>query len=439
MDRGCTQGDTDSPIIFNIIVDGVLRSWKGNEAYEESDALFYADDGLMENTDPEKLQKDMNRIIALFEKVGLRTNETKTKYMVFRGPTPPKEICKVAYDRMNSGVGKTYEERRREAVKCEICGKNMKRGSLQRHMLNQHNIKPEQYLYNKESPNQTFKINFWKGKDNKCPIPGCTGGGKDKWGMYRHFCLKHFESNLIIKEDGELPRCNLCGMYTKDVTAHQKTKTCLKGKKRRECEILQNKQAEADDVVFKVYGENLERVQEFKYLGRTLREDDDDTKTIVNQIKKARQKWNAIARILKREGANAKTMAKFYMAIVQAVLLYGSDSWTISKGNWRRLESFHKQALRHMSGKHIQKNQDGTWSYPNHAALEKKCGLFDIKTYIKRRRGTLRKYLEEYRPELLERAMNTQPPARNANKVLWWKQPYITKDEMAELKNFWFK
>ena len=26
VERGCTQGDTDSPIIFNIIVDSVLRS-----------------------------------------------------------------------------------------------------------------------------------------------------------------------------------------------------------------------------------------------------------------------------------------------------------------------------------------------------------------------------------------------------------------------------
>ena len=40
---------------------------------------------------------------------------------------------------------------------------------------------------------------------------------------------------------------------------------------------------------------------------------------------------------MKREGANAKTMAKFYLAVVQAVLLYGSESWTIKKRDWRRL------------------------------------------------------------------------------------------------------
>ena len=123
---------------------------------------------------------------------------------------------------------------------------------------------------------------------------------------------------------------------------------------------------------------------------------------INNQIKKARQKWNAIAKILKRDGANAKTIAKFYMAIVQAVLLYGSDSWTINKANWKKLNSFHKRATWYMTGEHICKNNNGTWTYPNHGELERKCGLFSIETYIKRRRGTLRKYLEEFRSELLE-------------------------------------
>ena len=65
----------------------------------------------------------------------------------------------------------------------------------------------------------------------------------------------------------------------------------------------------------------------------------------MNQIRKARGKWNAIGKILKREGASAKTMAKFYLTVVQAVLLYGSDSWTVTKANGKRLEAFHHRAV----------------------------------------------------------------------------------------------
>ena len=67
-------------------------------------------------------------------------------------------------------------------------------------------------------------------------------------------------------------------MFAKDMEKHMKTKTCEKGRRRRENEELQEKQAEAEEKVFEVYGEKLEQVTEFKYLGRILREDDDDTK-----------------------------------------------------------------------------------------------------------------------------------------------------------------
>ena len=84
------------------------------------------------------------------------------------------------------------------------------------------------------------------------------------------------------------------------------------------------------------------------------------------------------------------SMAKFYMAIVQAVLLYGADLWVITEKNWKKLRSFHNHALRHMTGKHIIKKDENTWEYPCHSDLQWECGLFSIETYIERRRGTLR-------------------------------------------------
>ena len=246
-------------------------------------------------------------------------------------------------------------------------------------------------------------------------------------------------ATLTIAEDGQAHRCNLCGMFTMNIAKHQKTKICKKGQERRKHEKLQDLQAEAGDQKFYVYGQELERVKEFKYLGRIIREDDDDTQTILEQIKKARGKWNSIAKILKREGANAQTMAKFYMTVIQAVLLYGADSWTITKRNWKRLEAFHHRAVRYMTGQHIKKKGDGSWEYPNHLELEKKCGLFSIETYIKRRRGTLRKYLEEHKKDLLVEACFCTPPSTNPNKILWWHQDFYSKEEMRDLQSLFIR
>ena len=174
-------------------------------------------------------------------------------------------------------------------------------------------------------------------------------------------------------------------------------------------------------------------MREFQYLGRILQDDDDDTKNIVLQIMRARRQYNLITQILKWEGSSAKTMAKFYLAVVQSVLLYGTDSWTITKRNWGCLKCFHSQVLRYMTGKHIRKAADGTWSYPNHNLLEQECKLFLIQTYVERRRGTLWKYLQENPEELLAEVVTMTAPSKHVNKVLWWQQPYITKEEMQDL------
>ena len=122
----------------------------------------------------------------------------------------------------------------------------------------------------------------------------------------------------------------------------------------------------------KVYGEEIERVREFTYLGRILAEDDDDTKAIENQISRARAKWNSIASVLKQEGANPPTMVIFYITVVQAVLLYGAESWVVTETNLRKLRAFHHRAVRYMTGCHIRKLGDGQWEYPDQERLREK-------------------------------------------------------------------
>ena len=63
VERGCTQGDTDSPIIFNLIIDAVIRKWKEDMKGRRSRACFYADDGLIENTDHQALQQQLDTIV----------------------------------------------------------------------------------------------------------------------------------------------------------------------------------------------------------------------------------------------------------------------------------------------------------------------------------------------------------------------------------------
>ena len=131
--RGCTQGDTDSPVIFNLIVDAVLRTWKADPNYRGSVTSFYADDGLIKNENPRDLQEDLNRIVTLFKRMGLNTNDRKTKFMIAGGTPVPKALPPEEYSRMMRRRKNTIG-REKTKGKCQICGRVMLQRSLQRHM-----------------------------------------------------------------------------------------------------------------------------------------------------------------------------------------------------------------------------------------------------------------------------------------------------------------
>ena len=308
---------------------------------------------------------------------------------------------------------------------------------MKRHLENIHSQSIHKYQCREVQDNGSYTIDFKQGQFNKCPVPQCTGGGKEKFGIYCHFCLIHPQADICIREDGKLPKCNKCGMRVKDLTKHIDSYTCKKGASRRTNEIKQDNQNAADDVKFYIHDKEIEKVRYFKYLGRVLSDDDSDSLCIENNLKKARGQWNKIAKILKREEASAKCMAKFYITVIQAVLLYGADTWTVSKHDYNKLQSFHKRVTRYLTNLHIQKVRNDEWIYPDHEELLKKCELYPIDIYLQRRRGTLREYLDTYKKNLLREAENCSRHQLNVHKILWWKQPYLTKNETGTLSNFW--
>jgi hypothetical protein len=48
--------------------------------------------------------------------------------------------------------------------------------------------------------------------------------------------------------------------------------------------------------------------------------------------------WFGMYRIISADGANAHTMARFYLAVVHAKLLYGSETWVSTNHALHRLD-----------------------------------------------------------------------------------------------------
>ena len=153
-------------------------------------------------------------------------------------------------------------------------------------------------------------------------------------------------------------------------------------------------QVKAKTIQFPVNGTPIDNVTHFKYLGRWLTQSDDNLMAIRENIKKARARWARVAGVLSREGADKHTMGYFYKAVVQAVLLFGSETWVLDKRMRLMLRSFHHRCARFVAREFIMQDENGKWKYPKMEKVLEDCGLFPIDKYIARRKQTLQAYAE---------------------------------------------
>ncbi len=92
--------------------------------------------------------------------------------------------------------------------------------------------------------------------------------------------------------------------------------------------------------------------------------------------------------MLRAENATPKTCGMFYKATVQAVLLYGSETWSLSPSSMKRLEGFHICAAWRMSGKRPERNVDGSWMYPRSKEVLEAVGMKSIANFVDVQRQT---------------------------------------------------
>jgi hypothetical protein len=200
---------------------------------------------------------------------------------------------------------------------------------------------------------------------------------------------------------------------------HFNTAYCREGAARVRQRHALSESRRAREVVFTVNGEELEQVSKFTYLGRPLSSDGTDWPAVYYNLKKARQRWMRVSRVLTREGADPRVCGMFYKAVVQSVLLYGCETWVITSQVLQALEGFHNRMARRLSGKrpylHPVENE---WVYPPIAEALEEAGLYPIDHYISVRQNTLAVNIAT-RP-ILELCRESERLSGSTRRLFWW-------------------
>ena len=127
----------------------------------------------------------------------------------------------------------------------------------------------------------------------------------------------------------------------------------------------------------------------FKYLGRLLDRSYGNWPEALCNIRKASQ----IRKLLRREEADTTVLAKFYRAVVQAVLLFGAETWVLTETMIQRLEGAHVSFLRQVTRKQAMQRRDGFCLKVMEEAVLQGAGTHTLRTYVDRKQAIVAEWV----------------------------------------------
>ena len=97
--------------------------------------------------------------------------------------------------------------------------------------------------------------------------------------------------------------------------------------------------------------------------------------------------------VLVREGADPKVSRALYIAVTQAVFLFGSETWVLTARMEKVLDTFQSRVARKIAGRQLRRRKYGSWFYPPLAGVMKETGMVGIRTPIPRRQNTVAQFI----------------------------------------------
>ena len=135
-------------------------------------------------------------------------------------------------------------------------------------------------------------------------------------------------------------------------------------------------------------------MEAFKCLVRILDQSYYNWPAVLCNVGKARQVCSRMGKMLRREGPEPRVSAMFYWAVVQAVLLFGVETWVLSEAMSRKLEGINMGFLRQIMGQRAVRRKERNWRKAAAEKVLEKAGTHSLGAYNDRRQTTVTEWVE---------------------------------------------
>ena len=142
---------------------------------------------------------------------------------------------------------------------------------------------------------------------------------------------------------------------------HVAATQCTKRLEQKRQRLAEEEMRESVEMAFEAYGGPLVMVTPFKYLRHIWMASDKDWPVVVGNLYESQKIWARLSRIMRREGDSLRVLGVFFKAVVQALLLFGSETCVITPFIFRDLGGFQHRVARRITERQPQQKVDGSW------------------------------------------------------------------------------
>jgi sorting nexin-29 len=114
--------------------------------------------------------------------------------------------------------------------------------------------------------------------------------------------------------------------------------------------VMSRNQNAGHNYNIKIDNISFERVEEFKYLGATLTNQNSIPEEIKSRLKSRNACYHSVHNPLSSRLLSKNTKIRLYRTVVLAVVLYGCETWSLTLREEQRLRVFENRVLKRMFG-----------------------------------------------------------------------------------------